>query len=176
MSKKLFTGEQMELIEQLAEMGVKFIYYAPCESGVSTEIIPKFELEDFWANKESYIEMKKDQEGLKGSSSGKTIFIEKSKPRSGFVYLVREKSEGQIKIGKAIDVNNRLKTFNVKLPFKIDLMYTFECVDYSEAEITLHEFFANKRTNGEWFALDDSDVTLIKNNKFLSSVGIEVIS
>lgn len=62
---------------------------------------------------------------------------------------------------------DRLKTFEVKLPFKVDYIHLIKCQDRYSAEKRLHAQFAGKRLNGEWFQLSDQDVQTIKRIKAL---------
>jgi hypothetical protein len=82
--------------------------------------------------------------------------------RSGYVYLVQSVT-GYYKIGRAKDPRKRTKTFGVKLPFEIELAHIIACADYLQAESYLHEKFADKRANGEWFLLSEGDVVYIKS-------------
>lgn len=88
--------------------------------------------------------------------------VPRTKPgRAGFVYLVQS-STGYYKIGRTSDPNNRMKTFSVKLPFEVSYACVIETVDMKTLEQSLHEQFAGKRVNGEWFALDAADVEYIR--------------
>ncbi len=82
--------------------------------------------------------------------------------RPGFIYLVKS-STGHYKIGRAKNPDDRRRTFEVKLPFEVELIHTISSQNYSQAERSLHKRFAGKRVNGEWFALTDEDVTYIKS-------------
>lgn len=104
-----------------------------------------------------------------------TDVSKKNKAKSGFIYLVQEESKGFFKIGRAADLHNRIKTFHVKLPFKVNLHYSFKCDDYIQAEKTLHECFAESRVEGEWFALCQDDLDLIKNQDFLAVHNIKLL-
>lgn len=89
--------------------------------------------------------------------------IQKPEPlATGYIYLVQSPS-GHYKIGKAKDVTNRLKTFEVKMPFEIELIHVIPCSNYHKAESKLHKQYANKRLNGEWFELTPEDVATIKS-------------
>jgi hypothetical protein len=82
----------------------------------------------------------------------------------GYVYLVREKSEGHYKIGREKTAASRTKTFEVKLPFKIDVICRIPTDNRHRLEKELHEMFHLKRIRGtEWFVLDDKDVDFIKS-------------
>ena len=83
------------------------------------------------------------------------------KDESGFVYLLKGET-GQYKIGKAKNPENRLKTFTVKLPFHVEYVCTIRTVDMRELEQALHEQFADKRIDGEWFDLATEDIEYIK--------------
>lgn len=82
--------------------------------------------------------------------------------RSGYVYLLREVNGAHFKIGKTNNPESRMNTFAVKLPFKVE----FECViktdNMTALELSLHTRFADKRIDGEWFALNPADVEYIK--------------
>lgn len=93
----------------------------------------------------------------------------------GYIYLIEEKSEGHIKIGRSKNLSNRLKTFNVKLPFKIDYIYSFKTPDCIYAERELHKHFGANRVNGEWFKLSPHWIELIINKSLLNDLNIEVL-
>lgn len=84
------------------------------------------------------------------------------KVRAGYVYLVQE-PKGTYKIGRALDVQDRMRTFGIKLPYKVDLLAVIQSGDYVATEQELHFKFAEKRVDGEWFALTDEDVAYIKS-------------
>lgn len=78
---------------------------------------------------------------------------------TGFVYLL-EADNGYFKIGKAKDVQKRIKGF-LKLPFGVKLVHSIASNDYTSAELYLHETFIDSRVNGEWFALTEENVKWI---------------
>lgn len=90
-------------------------------------------------------------------------FKEASGAAPGWIYLIRERSEGHYKIGKAKDAEVRTRTFEVVLPIKIDPVCKIPTGNRHQLERELHDMFADKRVAGEWFALDDSDVEFIKS-------------
>ena len=71
-------------------------------------------------------------------------------PRNGFVYLVQS-STGAYKIGRTINPHDRIRTFNVKLPFEVEYVVVIETANMYSLESELHNQFARKRVNGEWF-------------------------
>lgn len=81
----------------------------------------------------------------------------------GFVYLIQQVNGQHFKIGKSKDPDKRMSLFEVKLPFPIERICAIETDDMNELERELHETFANKRVDGEWFALDTEDVEYIKS-------------
>lgn len=84
----------------------------------------------------------------------------KSSSVAGFVYLLQSPT-GLYKIGKTADINNRLRTFNVKLPFEVEYRHIIRTSDRHALESELHLKYHHRRVNGEWFDLTDSDVAEI---------------
>lgn len=81
-----------------------------------------------------------------------------SKAVVGFVYVLRSQ-DGLYKIGKSIDPDVRIKSLGVVLPFAITPLHIIPSQDYIAAEKRLHERFAQKRQRGEWFDLDEQDLS-----------------
>jgi hypothetical protein len=77
----------------------------------------------------------------------------------GFVYLI--KSPYGYKIGKTKNMKQRSQLFSVKLPFSIEVVHFGWFADYSAVEAHYHRIYAHKRLEGEWFNLDDGDITAI---------------
>ncbi|WP_189615959.1 GIY-YIG nuclease family protein [Pigmentiphaga litoralis] len=80
----------------------------------------------------------------------------------GHIYFL--KSPYGYKIGKTVNLRDRMRLFGVKLPFVNSLEYSFHTPDYTAAETGLHRHFAHKRLEGEWFALDEADLQYIKQS------------
>ena len=95
---------------------------------------------------------------------------------AGYIYLIRELNAGHVKIGRTTDPKQRHRTFSVKMPFKIDVLFSFKCKKHIQTEERLHEVFSDLRVDGEWFSLSDKHVKQIKDLEFLRSLGIDVIS
>ena len=79
----------------------------------------------------------------------------------GFVYLLRSVT-GFYKIGRTKNPKDRLRTFGVLLPFEVEYEHIIPTDDMGRAEMTLHDRYAQKRGNGEWFMLSEQDVIAIK--------------
>jgi len=108
-----------------------------------------------------------------GSTTG---FANNKKPGGykeipGFVYVIQ--SEFGYKIGKTVNLKSRTRLFEVKLPFKIELVHYAWFDNYSKAEREFHDMYAEKRLEGEWFSLTDTDLLEIK--KFGTTVPIDKI-
>lgn len=82
-------------------------------------------------------------------------------PRHGYVYIVRSEN-GDYKIGRTINPNSRGKTFDVKLPLRVKFELLIESPDYRGLERELHQRFASKRIDGEWFKLTPEDVEQLR--------------
>lgn len=87
-----------------------------------------------------------------------------SAARGGYVYVLQ--SAYGFKVGRTRNVPNRMRAFGVHLPilYTIPLCAWFD--DHIEAESRYHRLFAEKRINGEWFALVDQDIELIRRRGF----------
>lgn len=83
------------------------------------------------------------------------------KDRSGYVYVVKSPT-GYYKIGRTKSPEDRLKTFEVKLPFEVEYVHLISTSDMVSTESDIHKYFAAKRTNGEWFALDEQDLAILQ--------------
>lgn len=98
---------------------------------------------------------------VKNNRPPKPVEEKKKRTKPGFVYLLKA-DNGYHKIGYTKDPKSRAKTFGIQLPFEV----AFECLiksdDMVKLETELHQRFADKRTEGEWFKLDKSDVEYIK--------------
>lgn len=88
---------------------------------------------------------------------------QKPSPRSrhGYVYLVRSASSAY-KIGRTRNPEDRQRTFGIQLPFEVDFIAIIETEDMYALERKLHNRFADRRLNGEWFNLTEADVEFIK--------------
>ncbi len=86
--------------------------------------------------------------------------------REGFVYILKSET-GHYKIGKTTNPDNRIKTFSVKLPFRVEYELLIPSEDHNALEIELHTRFAYCRLDGEWFALTDGDVNDLRR-EFIS--------
>ncbi|AMO24691.1 hypothetical protein GCM10027034_09740 [Ramlibacter solisilvae] len=81
-------------------------------------------------------------------------------PTGGYIYVVR--SPHGFKIGKTVNLKQRTKLFEVKLPFKNSLEHYAWFDDYTHAERSFHRRFHHKRLEGEWFDLQPDDLEAIK--------------
>lgn len=79
----------------------------------------------------------------------------------GYVYLIQ--SEHGYKIGRSNNPDNRFKAFETKLPFDVELICVHKTDDMIALERRLHDRFADKRLNGEWFDLSEGDVQFIRD-------------
>ncbi len=79
---------------------------------------------------------------------------------NGWIYVLDDQL-GHYKIGKAADLNRRVKQLRIQLPYPVTIHYAFQTTDQHSDEQVLHELFATKRLNGEWFRLDLEDLATI---------------
>lgn len=83
--------------------------------------------------------------------------------KSGYVYILNEINGVHYKIGRTKNPSDRLRTFEIKLPFEIEYDLLIQTNDMYDLEKTLHTRFADKRVDGEWFKLTTVDLQQIQD-------------
>lgn len=87
-----------------------------------------------------------------------------------YVYFIRAGHDGPIKIGKAKNVDARIKELQIGNHRKLNLLYTLKAKSERNAfyiEKQFHKMFGSKRIHGEWFKSD------IKLDKFMDTLARE---
>lgn len=82
----------------------------------------------------------------------------------GVVYLIR--SGKHFKIGRTNAEGRRLRELSIQLPQKPTTVHVIETDDPEGIEKYWHQRFAEKRKDGEWFALTPEDVRAFKRRRF----------
>jgi hypothetical protein len=78
----------------------------------------------------------------------------------GYIYLVQGVDTPWYKIGITKRPNKRFDVMGVLSPFDCKVLGCYAVDDMMSVERWWHSYFADKRTNGEWFLLDDDDISM----------------
>ena len=82
--------------------------------------------------------------------------------KMGYVYLIKHGSRREYKIGKTFNPIRREGEISLQLPEKIEPIHYIKTDDPSGIEKYWHNRLADKRKEGEWFALTSVDVMAFK--------------
>lgn len=111
--------------------------------------------EEIFAGEEDYLHAREVRAAV-----GKSYHCSNGSGDPGHIYVIR--SPYGYKIGKSRRLHDRTRLFAVKLPFPINIVMTGWSDAHSREERRLHQMFAAKRLEGEWFDLDEADLIRLK--------------
>lgn len=105
-----------------------------------------------------------DNENLHSIDKPSTHVVHPQRSLAGYVYILRS-SDNCYKIGRAQDVQNRMRNIAGSVPFKVELVHAIKTSNMVRLEIGFHRAYeaAGKRLNGEWFRLNDEDVAFLQS-------------
>jgi len=97
--------------------------------------------------------------------------------KGGYVYVVKGVDRPVYKIGMTKrDPHIRIDGLSKSLPWPVETICTFETVEASgKVERILHERFADRRVNGEWFQLEPPDLEYLAGLAKQSPVSCKMI-
>ena len=78
----------------------------------------------------------------------------------GYVYLLRCKEYYKIGVTDN-DVPKRIQSMKTGNPFLIQIIFMVKVKEPFELEKAIHTCFKSSRMSGEWFSLDDDDLSVI---------------
>lgn len=135
----------VKTIEELVNSGV----IERTNNAKYTKTIAKFRFNDKWYSDSEIAPNKQKVKSTKTIDDG-----------TGYLYVV--KLDSAYKIGISKNPKQRLKEFTL-LPYKLEPIVCEKVYDYAQLEAELHLFFSDKHMRGEWYKLEESDITKIKN-------------
>lgn len=96
------------------------------------------------------------------------VFTKNSK--IGYVYFIQENFTYTTKIGRSHNLEDRLRIFISDFPFNIKLLHYIKTDNYEQIELEFHKHYKSKRVNGEWFLLEEEEITNLKNGNYPSNI------
>jgi len=109
-------------------------------------------------------------------------FVYEKKNTDGYVYFIKNGSSGnKVKIGSAINIDNRVNSYQTAFHEKIFILGYIKAENYIFLEKDIHRLFSDSRIKGEWFEIDDLDIFTLKelyeyneiNDFYNKSINIE---
>ncbi|MBH0166747.1 GIY-YIG nuclease family protein [Fictibacillus sp. 7GRE50] len=85
---------------------------------------------------------------------------------TGYVFFVQDHQTGHFQIGKTTQIDKRINGFTVILPFKNELIHLVKSGNHHQTEAAFHDYFTNKRVQGEWYTLSSEDLTWLRNGNY----------
>ena len=140
------TPEQWDEVKSIYLLGAATLDELGERFGVSRAAIQKKRDKENWAKLDEFNEARPKKE---------------QPSSSGFIYVVTfldSANKKHYKIGRAKNIEQRLSGIQTGNPFKLKLDLCFWVESMSKVENMIHNQYKNKRKNGEWFDLTDSDV------------------
>lgn len=124
-------------------------------------------LKEFTSYKEEDVQLDKNTR-IEGTI--KIVNVTEPQIEKGYVYFIQEDYAGRIKIGKTVNLDQRMENFGVKLPFELELIHYVESNNHHYTEKLFHIHFNDKRVNGEWFELNEEDMAWIKSGCYTKRI------
>jgi len=143
--------------------------YTQCETAKKVEVTQRTICR--WLKSKHFVSLIDRELGKKASKNmnkwkkkvhDDTLQIGRKKHRkSCFVYLIIA-SNGLVKIGRTVNVIQRLNCLQSMSPIPLKLIGYIEDGTASKIERELHLYFSDKRVRGEWFDLSNANIEFIK--------------
>ena len=98
-------------------------------------------------------ELRKESGSLGGNPKLTTLY---NKP--GYIYAVKRENDGAVKIGIALNPENRINKIRYKERISLEILLTQFVDDMGKTEHEIHEKYINEKIIGEWFNLSQAQV------------------
>ena len=93
------------------------------------------------------------------------VALPRPERRRGFIYAARMEVPGiadcPIKIGFSVDVEGRMKTFEIGSPYPFTVLGYWETANADQEEKEIHASLKGSRLRGEWFAPSETLLSVV---------------
>lgn len=79
----------------------------------------------------------------------------------GCIYVI--KAGEYRKIGRTKNINDRIRTLKIQLPFPVEVEAVVPCENSAASEAFLHKAYSCNRRNGEWFYMENGELEWLKD-------------
>ncbi|PKR77830.1 hypothetical protein CEY16_07835 [Halalkalibacillus sediminis] len=89
---------------------------------------------------------------------------------TSYVYFIKESGMNRIKIGKAIDPEQRIKELSTGSAHNYEIVHLIKSENPYKTENLFHKYFNEKRCKGEWFDLSEKELRWIQREDYTREI------
>lgn len=159
-----------ELIENLHSEKTKDVYYSLCSIANIGEVKSESlfdSLKDTAENSKTMKNRKFALQLIKRNFKERVNQIDiEGKVKVGFVYFLLDIEKQKVKIGMTTNLNQRINRYRKKWDFQFEMLNYIKTFNYSKLESALHKYYKDFDVGGEWFCLNETEISKLKDGEY----------